>query len=249
MLVTFPHNPVTGQEWVGPNSVTYQWSGTYWSTKEPMVSGRAIPIAEGGDAFHVFEHLRDGLLDGGNAYFDPTLDVNIPRYHWVRDKPDTRDYIYSLEPRAVIPSKVDLRPYASTIEDQSIIGSCVGNAVAGAIELVDRKNSKLLEVSRLFIYYQARVYEGSINYDNGAYIRDGFKAVNQYGAPLESIWPYDVTKWSVRPTTAAYTDAAKRKVKVYQRCLNFQAVKNALAAGNPVVVGFDVYQKIGRAHV
>ena len=140
------------------------------------------------------------------------------------------------------PTSVDLRANCSTIEDQGNLGSCTGNAIAGIVEYLCRKARKNTDVSRLFIYYQERVIEGDVNYDNGAYIRDGFKAVNQVGAPLESLWPYSIDKFRTKPSQTAYTDAAKRKVTVYQRCLNFAAVKNALANGNPVVVGFDVYQ-------
>ena len=143
---------------------------------------------------------------------------------------------------SILPASVDLRSYASAIEDQGQLGSCTGNAIAGAIELIDRKNGRRLDVSRLFIYYEERVLERTVNYDAGAYIRDGIKVCYTKGAPLESLWPYNINKFRTKPTQPAYTDAAKRKVTVYQRCLNFTAVKSALAAGNPVVIGFDVYE-------
>jgi C1A family cysteine protease len=115
--------------------------------------------------------------------------------------------------------------------------------------LIDRKNNKRLDVSRLFIYYEERVLEGTLYYDAGAYIRDGIKVVYKKGAPLESLWPYNIRKWSTKPSQAVYTDAAKRQVTGYQRCANFTAVKNALAAGNPVVIGFDVYESFESADV
>jgi C1A family cysteine protease len=164
----------------------------------------------------------------------------IAKYHWKPDRPDSRDHLFTAIP-AVAPAGVDLRTYASPIEDQGQIGSCTGNAIAGAIELIDNKAGKRLDVSRLFIYYEERVLEGSVNYDAGAYIRDGIKVCYTKGAPLESLWPYNVRKWSATPPTAAYNDALKRKVTGYQRCANFTAVKNALALGNPVVIGFNVY--------
>lgn len=166
---------------------------------------------------------------------------SLPKYHWIKDPVDTRDHIYQLQSIA-LPARVDLRNYASPIEDQGQLGSCTGNAIAGQIELIDRKSNKRLDVSRLFIYYEERVLEGSVYYDAGAYIRDGIKVCYQKGAPLESIWPYNLSKWSSKPSTAAYSDALKRKVTGYQRCTNFAAVKNALAAGNPVTVGFTVYE-------
>jgi C1A family cysteine protease len=165
----------------------------------------------------------------------------LPKYHWTKDPVDIRDKPYQLAPLTVVPASVDLRQYASPIDDQGNLGSCTGNAIAGAIDLIDKKNNKNLRVSRLFIYYQERLLEGTIYYDAGAYIRDGIKACYTYGAPLESIWPYNLNKWATRPTSAAYTDALTRKVTGYARCSNFTAVKNAVAAGNPVIIGFTVY--------
>jgi C1A family cysteine protease len=166
---------------------------------------------------------------------------STPKYHWVRDPIDSRDHLYHPVSLNTIPTHVDLRNYASPIDDQGQLGSCTGNAIAGAIDLIDKKNNKSLRVSRLFIYYQERLLEGDINQDNGAYIRDGIKACYTYGAPLETLAPYNINQFAVKPSNAAYADALNRKVTGYQKCANFSAVKNALAIGNPVVVGFDVY--------
>jgi C1A family cysteine protease len=165
--------------------------------------------------------------------------------HLLRDKYDARDYIYTPPTApAPAPALVDLRRWASAIEDQGSLGSCTGQAIAGAVELVDRKVWKQnLEISRLFIYYEERVLLGTwaVNTDSGAYIRDGLKVVNKLGAPIERLWPYDITRFKIKPTTTAYSDASRRKVTAYQRCLDFTAVKAAVAAGNPVVIGFSVY--------
>ena len=171
--------------------------------------------------------------------FNPSL---LGKYRWKRDPIDTRDHMYQLAPLQAIPPRIDLRTYCSPIEDQGNLGSCTGNAIAGQIELIDRKGGKPLDVSRLFIYYEERVLEGSVRYDSGAYIRDGIKVTYNKGAPLESLWPYALNKFATKPPTTAYTDALKRKVTGYQKCANFAAVKNALAAGNPVTIGFDVYE-------
>jgi C1A family cysteine protease len=176
------------------------------------------------------------------AAFSPKA---LPKYHWTRDPLDPRDHIYQAPPEltaARLPVSVDLRQYASPIDDQGNLGSCTGNAIAGAIDLIDRKTQfKQLQVSRLFIYYQERVLENSVYYDNGAYIRDGIKACYTWGAPLETLWPYVQSKWATRPSNAAYLDALYRKVTGYAKCLDFNSVKTALAAGTPVIIGFNVY--------
>ena len=174
-----------------------------------------------------------------NAVFNPSF---LGKYRWLPDPPDSRDHIYQLQTVSLAPV-VDLRQYASAIEDQGNLGSCTGNSIAGLIELIQRKQNpaKGRDVSRLFIYYEERVLEGSVRYDAGAYIRDGIKVCYTKGAPLESLWPYAINKFATKPAAAAYTDALKRKVTGYQRCTDFNAVKNAVAAGNPVVIGFNVY--------
>jgi C1A family cysteine protease len=169
---------------------------------------------------------------------------HLPKYHCIPDPPDVRDHIYEPVSLATLPASIDFRTLGlvSPIDDQGNLGSCTGNAVAGAIDCIDRKNNKQLQVSRLFIYYQERLLEGTVYYDAGAYLRDGIKACYTYGAPLESVWPYNISKWATKPSTAAYKDALNRRVTGYARCTNFTAVKNAIANRTPVVVGFIVYE-------
>lgn len=163
------------------------------------------------------------------------------RFHWVRDQEDKRDHIF-VPKLATLPASVDLRANCSAIEDQGNLGSCTGNAIAGIVEYLCRKAKRNTDVSRLFIYYEERVLEGTVNYDNGAYIRDGIKVVNKKGVPTELLWPYNENRFTARPSQSAYINANTRKAVAYQRCANFAAVKSALASGYPVVIGFDVYE-------
>lgn len=162
-------------------------------------------------------------------------------YTWKRDRADSRDHKF-VPKLTTLPTNVDLRVNCSAIENQGNLGSCTGNAIAGIIEFLCRRAKKNTDVSRLFIYYQERVYEGTVGIDSGAYIRDGIKAVNKIGVPTETLWPYNINRFAVRPSQAAYINAATRKAVAYQRCINFSAVKAAIAQGYPVVVGFDVYE-------
>jgi C1A family cysteine protease len=159
---------------------------------------------------------------------------------WKSDTVDNRDYKYQLTSKQT-PNMVDLRIYCSPIENQGNLGSCTGQSIAGAIELLNKRNGKPTDVSRLFIYYYERLLLGTVNYDSGAYIRDGIKATNKYGASLESYWPYDITKYKKEPITEAKTDALKRKVTRYERVADFNGCIDALSNGYPVVIGFYVY--------
>lgn len=173
---------------------------------------------------------------------------DIPKYHWVPDKVDSRDYRYTVSKKS-LSSSVDLRRYCSRIEDQGNLGSCTGQAIAGAIELLNNRNSKPTDVSRLFIYYYERALIKTINYDSGAYIRDGIKVTSHQGAPLESLWPYDITRFRYRPSVSAIKDAVNRRVTLYERVSNHQGCLDALNNGYPVVVGFYVYSSFETTQV
>src|SRR6266436_3557786 len=128
----------------------------------------------------------------------------IQKYGWVPDLPDHRDFLYSA-PQAVLgaklPKSVDLRPNCPPVYDQGQLGSCTGNAIAGAIQF-EREKQKLSPdfiPSRLFIYYNERVIEGTVESDSGAQIRDGIKSVSTNGACPENAWPYDISKFAVKP--------------------------------------------------
>ena len=169
-----------------------------------------------------------------------TLDNNFSLI-WKADKLDPRDYKYTVTQRTS-PNVVDLRPYCSPIENQGSLGSCTGQAIAGAIELLNKRNGKPTDVSRLFIYYYERLILGTVNYDSGAYIRDGIKATNHYGASLETYWPYDIRRFREEPINEAKSDAMNRKVTRYERVTNFDGCIDALSNGFPVVMGFYVYE-------
>ena len=101
----------------------------------------------------------------------------------------------------------------------------------------------------MFIYYYERLILGTVNYDSGAYIRDGIKATNKYGASLESLWPHDIRKFRQEPITEAKNDALNRKVTRYERVNDFNGCVDALTNGYPVVMGFYVYDSFMSTNV
>src|SRR3954454_19702763 len=132
----------------------------------------------------------------------------IRGYGWTPDLPDHRDRVYSAPMRILgaLPPSVRLRPVCPPVVDQGELGSCTANAIAVALQF-DQMKQKLADVflpSRLFIYYNERVMEGTVNEDAGAMIRDGIKSVSKEGAPHEKLWPYVIAKFKTKPTEAAY---------------------------------------------
>lgn len=171
----------------------------------------------------------------------------IKRYGWIPDIPDARDHIYAA-PRTAqegLPPHVDLRPQCPAVYDQGHLGSCTGNAIAAAVQFDRRKSGQTPDFvpSRLFIYYNERVIEGTTATDSGAMIRDGIKCVARHGVcPELPDWPYDITRFADRPPDSAYRDARSDRAISYHRLVNTaRQLKGCLAAGYPFVFGFSVY--------
>jgi C1A family cysteine protease len=121
----------------------------------------------------------------------PTSNVNA-WYGWVPDRPDYRDKLYAAiaAPPKKLPSKVDLCEGCSRVENQGQLGSCTANALAGNLEFLEKKGARrATNLSRLFIYYNERAVEGTINDDAGAMIRDGVKSLVKLGVCSERSWP------------------------------------------------------------
>lgn len=166
-------------------------------------------------------------------------------YGWRPDTPDPRDRVFAAAPlaAATIPNRVDLRSHCSPVENQGQVGSCTGNAIAGAIELLDRMvDNAYTDVSRLFIYYCERQLEGTVRSDAGAMIRTGIKVVSTLGAPPEKLWPYVEANWRKKPPAAAYKAAVSHKLTSFHRAVSLRDVLVALSRGCPVVFGFTVFE-------
>ena len=166
-------------------------------------------------------------------------------YGWVPDLPDHRDYVYStvLRVPARLPRSVDLRYLCSTVEDQGQLGSCTGNALAGALEFLERKDKvSFVDFSRLFIYYNERLMEHTTKADAGAMIRDGIKTLAKQGVCAEKTWPYVISKFSVKPNAACYKEALQHRITSYHRIMTLDEMRTCLAEGFPFVFGFSVYE-------
>lgn len=165
-------------------------------------------------------------------------------------KPDTedlRDRVFrstKFQTIAVLPTIVDLRSNCSLIVDQGELGSCTANAIASGLREYWEKLSKkqITLLSRLWLYWQERYLEGTVNQDAGAYIRDGMKVLQKMGCALEADWPYDTTKFKQTPPEKATQDAQQYKIIEYHRVINLIQLKAALAEGYPVVIGIKVYE-------
>lgn len=165
------------------------------------------------------------------------------KYGWKPDIADQRDFKYSKPFRLFLPKEIDLRDNCSTVEDQGSLGSCTANALAGNLELLEKKNfGQYVDVSRLFIYFNERSMEGTIDQDAGAYIRDGIKSLAKWGVCDESMWPYNIDTFTQKPTPNCYTQAKQHIITKYERLNGVSDMLGCLASGSPIVFGISVYE-------
>lgn len=189
----------------------------------------------------------------GSASSDPLAKLSVRTasshggYGWIRDLPDARDFLYAaplVRFPLGLPQAVDLRSECPPVYDQGQLGSCTANGIGGAIEFDQQKQgNKEFTPSRLFIYYNERVIEGTVSQDSGAQVRDGIKSVATLGAPPETDWPYNIQEFAQKPPANAYTDGKLDLVATYSRVAqNLAQMQGCLAEGYPFVFGFSVYE-------
>lgn len=177
-----------------------------------------------------------------------------PKQHglgWVPDVPDQRDFVFEpprMLPPTKLPTYIDLREGLPPVYDQGMLGSCTAQALAAAFDFDrHRQGEDFMNPSRLFIYWNERDMEGTVDSDAGAMIRDGVKVLVKFGTPREKIWPYDITQFTVKPPEPAYIEAEKNQALIYQRIMRplndrTQDMLLCLSQGYPFVTGFAVYE-------
>ena len=190
-------------------------------------------------------------------------------YGWIKSEPDASNQLIRFSPKHVQAFAArkklvqndpvfDLRTIVSLPEclsdiDQGKLGSCTANAIAFAyaFDEIKQTNKEVFLPSRLFIYYNERAMEGTVDTDSGAQICDGIKSINQYGVCDEHHWIYDPAQFTVKPPESVYTEAKLAKTVNYAN-IDFSEdkttsdrvdhLKQAIRSGFPFVFGFSVYQ-------
>lgn len=148
-----------------------------------------------------------------------------------------------------IPQKVDLRKFLSSIEYQ-VGNSCVANAMAGAYEyLAKRELGEAGDISRLYIYYNARYLDGSHEEDTGSYMRKAIDGLIEYGACNENLWPNDYERINEEPPQDAYDQGSNFKIvstEYIETELNIW--RETLAEGYPIAFALNTFKNFDDAN-
>lgn len=170
------------------------------------------------------------------------------KYGLLPDKPDKTEKLWSLPSGAktVIPAKTDFSALFPAVYDQGELGSCTANGLLAAVDYI-RKLQGLSYVypSRLFLYYNERDIEGTVDEDAGARIQDGVKSLMRQGVCHETTWQYNVAKFKVKPPAKAYQEAMEHQALEYAKIPdsgNLLIIRQTLANHFPIVFGFMVYE-------
>lgn len=193
----------------------------------------------------------------------PVVSSTAYKLGWLPDVPDQRDIPFRAVFRlpARIPARIDLRDKCSPVEQQGELGSCTAQALVGALEFLELQPRATLgesktcpaeggiqnsfrDLSRLFVYYNEREAMGTVLEDSGAMLRTGIKTLKKLGVCKEASWPYLISRFTKRPSSACYREASGHQVTAYQRLATLQEMKACLAMGLPFVFGFAVYEHV-----
>lgn len=185
--------------------------------------------------------------------------LKIP-FGWKKDPADKQDFRFAalassdgpLEPLADDPiRKTDFESEMTSVRDQSFEGTCVGFSTAAHKEWQEKKErstwgfskTAVKIISPRYIYFKAREPYGWDNAtDQGAYIRDAFKVINNYGAIIESGWPYQPEDWETAPDPRRLADSPRYRVTAYVRLDTVDQMARWLQNAGPFVAGVDVFR-------
>ena len=147
--------------------------------------------------------------------------------------------LMKFSPMVKLPTFIDLRVKMPPIYNQGELGSCTANALCAIIGYDDPQ----LIGSRLFLYYNERKLENDISDNAGTALSDGIKCLQIYGICQETLWPYDISKFAVRPSDICYTQSGLHKVLQVKNIQNdLISMKTCLANGLLFVVGIKIYK-------
>ena len=164
---------------------------------------------------------------------------------WVKDHRDERDYLYPTRKVAFLPDEVDLSSNLMSIRDQNGLGECVGFGIMGNVTSTAKQLGAYTEwFSPDWAYAGARMIEGTLDEDSGAYPRDALDFLLKNGCLLEHYHPFDEELDTSNPLT--WTNSLKAldwKIDEYQRCVDgIDGIKSALADGHFVSIGVPWYE-------
>lgn len=185
---------------------------------------------------------------------------------WLRDPPDFRDVTFESHdvqgilrisnsykavsmPNSILPASVDLRKWCTRIRSQGALRASTAFAVTALMEYFERRAFEHhADFSELFLYRSTRDLLG-YREDLGANLRSTLRALQTFGLPSESLYPYAPEKHADMPPPYCYAFAdAFRTLRYFRidepRLTSAQTLLNirrCLASRMPAVFGLSIF--------
>jgi Papain family cysteine protease len=172
------------------------------------------------------------------------------RFGYLVDKPDPRDAklgsLLGAQAASPPPASASVWDKLCPIRDQGYTQSCVGHAWSRALRLAYLRAGFICpELSPLYAYALSRAQHGGEHEDVGTYLRTCAQGVVKFGAADDVSWPFVEAKVNVQPSLRALHNGYDRKgLRHYARIDSGEPddVRRAIAAGHPVVAGWQISQ-------
>lgn len=171
------------------------------------------------------------------------------RYGFIPSPPDHRDFgvLHSLMPKfrfAKLPGAYDLEPFCGPVFDQGQQGSCTANAGCGNFEyLLRRFKGDNTILSRSFLYYMERKYDGTLDQgDCGSTGRSSCMVMLKNGVCPDSDMPYSDRDFTTAPSDSAVASAILRQSGAFHVLPSVMDMKSCIASEYPCIIGFAVFQ-------
>lgn len=150
---------------------------------------------------------------------------------------------------ATTPSSIDLSNDFPPPLNQGTLGSCTAAALVSILYYDMKKQGieKPEMKSVLYLYYWERFLEGTTNYDTGASLSDGIRALKKFGICNETSWNYEISNYKVKPPKHICADAIKFRDQFNLKRISsvsqkLSVMKTLLSRGSPFVGGIKVYE-------
>jgi len=150
---------------------------------------------------------------------------------------------------SLLPPAVDLRYTLNNagieIYTQGNLNSCTANALCTAWRYAQALVDPGFTPSRLFLYYNERLAEGTASQNSGAFVSDGCRSLVTFGVCSEFTWPYDERIETIQPPPNAYSEAQGHVIHTPSQISNYNMdnLKYSLIENKPFVVGIALYSE------
>ena len=169
----------------------------------------------------------------------------------VKSPLDRRDHrLKLLNFKARLPTSINLRGNLPFVYNQGRIGSCTANSAGSMYSWVVRSQSgQTIVPSRLFLYYNTRLSQGTVGFDSGASLRATMTSLKGQGVCPETMWPYLYENLFQKPGDDCYTDGLNRQALSYASVpISLVSMKNILV-NRPFIIGILVYSSFFHPNV